>query len=751
MRHAFKAVSYTFLNEKVLHGDNCLAQNNACPRPLGSHPSALVKLIRIILAPAVGALACALNAQQAPELSADSPIAYSEETGLLTASGNAVFSDENTIVEADLIRYNRKTERVEATGSVSVTREGLRLLADSLQYDAQTRSFEATDFRIGYPPLFIEGKAFKGTLSEVDFEGITVFFREPVQNAPRIRVKSGRWVEDEFLRAEGIRLDVFGGIGLPLPAITYAFGKPDLQVEASLGYADYLGIYAQSAWLYPTSPLLSLGGNVDLYSQRGILVGPRLNWKSADGLLSIQMDTGWIQDQSSIDRGLDQIGNRIDPDRGFAKVELDARSETANLQTKVRAEVLSDSEILRDFRENRYLEHSQPDAFADFTWQEGNLLLNAFVRSRLNDGYAFVERLPDLSLEWLPAQVFSTGFYLQAQARATRYRQYAPEIGQILFPETPFYSQISEASTTNTIFSRLDTVATLTRPILLPAGIQLVLRGATRWTRWDEDGGDLADERAMGELGWDLKQTRTRTFNLDWKALQIEQLVHLSSLQLQHRWHRFNDEQFIPPVAVDTFSYRPYAPLMDLADMRQLDTLRDGHHVRLGWENTVYAKGSEEALRQLLTIRIYQDFVETNDASNLETDALYSSLEFRPAQWLSLGWHLKFQPEEFQTEASYFNATIRSADLWELDLQTEFIEGAIQQYAFQGAYRISENIGLLAAAQYDALIGAWSRQRYGISRRFGNVWQLDMYLSFTDADQRQDKVSVGLRVNWLSF
>lgn len=713
---------------------------------------ALVKLLRIIIASALVAASPCLLAQQAPELSADSPIAYSEETGLLIAAGNAVFVDDNTTVTADLIRYNRNTEEIEAIGNVVVTRVGLRLLAERLRYNTRSRSFEAIDFRVGYPPLFVEGEAFRGTLSEVDFENVSLFFREPVQSAPRIRVASGRWVEDAFLRAEGIRFNVLGGLGLPLPNITYAFGQPDIDVEASLGYADFLGLYAQSAWRLPLDPRLAIGGNLDVYSKRGLLIGPGLDWRAPDGRLRLGIDTGWIHDHSSRDRGLDAIGNRIDQDRGFANASVDARSEDASLQLKARSEWLSDTEVLRDFRENRYLQDAQPDSFAEFVWQKGSLFMSAFARSRLNDGYAFVERLPELKLEWLPTEWEATGLILQAQASATRYRQYTPLVGGVLFPETAFHQpQTAPADGLSRFLNRMDATATLTRPFLLPAGLQLVLRGGARWTRWDEENRAFLDQRWIGELGWDLRQSRSRTYTVDWKALDMASLTHRSTIQVQHRWHRWEARDLDLPLAIDATTYRQYAPLMDLADLEALDTLRSGQHLRLGWENTLHATGTEGTSRRLLAFDLYQDFIEDRARRSLQTDALYAALHLRPTTWLSLGWHLKFLPEAFQTEASYFTAALRSADLWDLRLQTEFIEGAIQQYTLEGHYRINETVGLLAAAQYDARIDSWTRQRYGFSRRFGNVWQLEVYLSLTDADERQDAVSVGLRVNWIAF
>ncbi|HKJ91053.1 MAG TPA: hypothetical protein VJ960_07970, partial [Oceanipulchritudo sp.] len=374
---------------------------------------------------------------QSPELSADEPIAYSEETGLLIASDNAVYRDENTTVEADEIRYNRNEEQIEARGNVRVTRMGLRLLARELTYNTAARSFSATGFRVGYPPLFIEGESFSGNLDAIDFESISLYFREPVERAPRLSVAHGTWVADEYLRGRGLSIETIGNLSLPLPGFTYAFGQPTIDVDASVGYRNNLGVFAQSFWLYPFGEDLSLGGNLDFYSERGILFGPAAVWSSPDDLFEASLNTGWIHDHSSPERGDDILGNRIDQSRGFAEARLAARNGEGTLQLQARSLYLSDSEVMRDFREDQYFDSYHPDTHLDFTWQSGTFLLNTFARSQINDGYRVVERLPEIHAEWLPGELGSTGLVLQAQATATRYRTYANDLPQIAFPSGP--------------------------------------------------------------------------------------------------------------------------------------------------------------------------------------------------------------------------------------------------------------------------------------------------------------------------
>jgi LPS-assembly protein len=732
---------------------------------------------------------------QTPELSADAPIAYSEETGLLIASDNAVYTDENTTVEADEIRYNRERERIEARGNVRVTREGIRLLAEELIYDAREKTFSATRFRAGYPPLFIEGEAFSGDLDEVAFEDISLYFREPVAEAPELSMRAGRWVADEFLEGSGLSIRTFGGLSVPLPGFTYAFGQPTIDIDASLGYRDNLGLYGQSHWLYPLTRGLSLGANTDFYTERGILIGPAAEWRSSDSLWKAFLNTGWIHDHSSLERGFDILENRIEQDRGFADAGLSGRSPDGSLQFQARGTYLSDSEVRRDFREDDYFQTYHPDTWAEFTWQRDALLLSTFARSRINDGYAVIERLPEVHLEWLPSPVADSGFFIQAQATATRYRQYFPLLPGIAFPGGPlglapntapdfspppppdgtppepprdFIDQIppwnpsapeppAEAQSPaiptvlGDLHNRLMGSFALTRPMALPNGVNLVLRAGSRWDSYRREGGGLSGDRLAGELGFDLSQSLARTYTVNWERFGIERLRHQSTLLLKYRWHELDGDQAIHYLGYDANQYRSLAPVLDLSDLSHLDHPRDWNVARFGWEHRLYATGGDADSRRILRLHLYQDLRFDAPPGRDEWDALYTEMEFTPAPWLGILWLQKYRPEDLRTEASFLRATLRSADLWSLSLQTEFLETAIEQYALDGRYRLTENLGLLGYWQYDARLNNWTRQRYGISRRFGNVWQLEAYITLTDEDQRRDDFSVGLRLRWLSF
>ena len=707
---------------------------------------------------------CSLTSAQTPELSADEPISYSADRNTLIASGNAVYQDENTRVEADQIRYNRESNQIDASGNVRVTRKGLRLLAETLSYDATARTFSAGKFRAGYPPLFIEGESFHGDLDQIDFSKVSLYFREPVARSPKLDIASGSWRNNDSISGEGLRLRAIGGLGLPLPGFEYGFGSASAELRAQLGYRNRLGAYAQSQWLYPFSQTLSIGGNLDLYSKRGVLIGPVLEWASPDRRIQLSLDSGWIHDHDSNERGSDSLGNRIEQDRGFVGFGLRMR-DAGSLQFQTRGKWLSDSEVLRDFRDDDYFRDYQPDHFMDFTWQQEQFLFNAFARRQINDAYGMLERLPEIRAEWLPSELAGTGIYLQASAGAVRYRlrEIAPYSFSVDFPDNPLglpWRDVPAGSgpadlVKRPYHNRLDGALTLTRPFHGPAGIDLVLRAGGRWSEYRRDATgespSLSEDRWVGELGFDLSQTLARTWSVNRPQWDIQLLRHVSRLEVAYRWHPGAEDaaEQIPPL--DVYAYHASPPVLDLSDLRHVDALREWNVARFGWENRLMVAGEDEAFRDYLGLNIYQELLFSAEAGEPEWEAFYIEADFQPFAWLDLRWRQKVDTEELETEASYVSATLHSADLWALGLQAEYLEGAIEQYELAGTYRLTENLALLGSVRYDARLDAWTRQEYGFSRRFSNVWQLQMYVSLTDLDDREDDFSVGMRLIWLSF
>lgn len=695
-----------------------------------------------------------------PELSADAPIAFDADEDLLLASGNAVFRDANTTVEADEIRFFRSEGRILASGNVRVSRVGLRLLTESLEYNIAARTVKSGPFKAGYPPVFMQGAAFEGSMAAIEFAAAELFLREPATGSPRLKADGGTWLVDTGIRTRDLHFNLPFGLQLPLPALAYDFGSPTIDADLQLGYRSTLGAFARSTLLFPVAPTLNAGANLDLYSNRGVLIGPALalTYPGLPGHHATSLSTAWIRDHNDRHRGNDVFANPIGEDRFFIDLTTQHRSASNRHQLQARLTRLSDSEMLRDFRPGRFFPLYQPDAFADYTFQHHNLLLNAFARGTPNDFYGVVERLPELKFEWLPTTIAHTGILLNAQAAFTRYRAVLPAFAanapapSIVFPSNAALWTPSAAA--QQWFHRSDALAVLSRPFHFsgPAkGWSLTPRFATRWLYYDARAPQsAAEDFAVSEFGIDLAYRFSATFPNALRRFNIIGLRHLATLSASARFRSIGDHAASPPLDV-TF-YRPGKPILNLEDLFSLDDIPERHHLRLAFQNAFVARSANNsATRRFVQFDLFQDWNLEPARGEDSLDASYIEAMFEPFHGFRLRWLHKFAGDALRSEATFVSASLASADLWQLNFTSEILQGAIDQLTIDGRYRLSENLDVFAAWQFDRRSDTLTEQRYGFGRRFAHSWLLDAYVTLSEDNARESSFSFGLRLTWLSF
>jgi len=156
---------------------------------------------------------------------------------------------------------------------------------------------------------------------------------------------------------------------------------------------------------------MRLGANLDLYSNRGLLLGPSAQYIYDSGQQQMfgALNTGWIEDQGdSGDLGTDLLNQQIDSSRGFAEWRHKHHiGDRISLTTM--ASYWSDSEVTRDFREDYYNTNQAPDTFAEAAYAGDNYIVSAFGRFRPNDFVLTQERLPELRFDLLPVPVLDGG------------------------------------------------------------------------------------------------------------------------------------------------------------------------------------------------------------------------------------------------------------------------------------------------------------------------------------------------------
>jgi LPS-assembly protein len=726
-----------------------------------------------ILGLGLGLLAGSLSAQSAsePQLSADDPITADFNTQELVARGNARFEHEEIVVEAEEIRFNQTTRVLTATGQVRVTRRGLRIVSERVTYQVDTREFSSGRFRAGSPPLFVEGESFSGNLDEFTLENARFHYLEPDAASPTLIVREARVQPGERVAGKGVRLRLPFLGGIPLPDFERDLDAPTLDIQGQGGYRNRLGVFVQTRVQFPLDEDLRVGANLDLYSRRGVLLGPTLRYRrdlGEDNFTRLSFSSGWIADQGGTTRGVDVLGEKVPFHRYLGDLQLHHRAD--RLEVVLSTSILSDSEVERDFREERFNAAPHPDSFFELTRIFGrDLFFSVFLERNPNDFFRNLERVPEVTLE-LPLQPLGERGTLHGfKARYLRLRAWGhdPAVATATDPDALAELRLDrnnlwpEAS-----LLRFDApegwadLAELTyslrHPLALHPGVTLtpLFEASLHASRREENGDTVLAAFAEGEgallaYGFDLEAHLHASFALDNRVWNIRQLRHVIEPVAQFR---FFDRQGEGAQGGALPGFTVTRPELDLLMRR--DRLFDFDRqllLRTGVRNVFLAEGFDGAVRELGTLGLYHDAVKHSGDTLPDRSRLYLELSLRPARWLEFRLDQRLGLKAGDQDEARLRAILRSAEAWELELAADYFEGLYHQYRVEGVYRVSERAALFGGWRLDARRSELTRQIYGLRYTLGQAWEIEAALVFRQGARREDDIGFTAGVRLLEF
>ncbi|MEM7672764.1 MAG: LPS assembly protein LptD, partial [Verrucomicrobiota bacterium] len=600
------------------------------------------------------------------EISGD-PITY-EDNFSVAVGADVEILDDDLFLKADKVRYDRRTQIAYASGNVQLTHKKLRLLAETLEYNFKDRTFTASSFRAGLPPIIIEGDNLEGAPGLIRVDRGDFHYGEPGPFTPRISASGVEIVSDDSFKARRARLGVGTIPLLSVPRYSNTFRGQRPEIDGKLGYRSSLGAYAQSEILLPIEQGLLVGANLDVYTSRGILIGPATRYDRTWGHAHHEghLSTGWIKDQGDVELSQIYPGDfpevTGDDDRGF--ILWNHRSDfSEDIELVSSMNYLDDSDVLRDFRRDLFRNTQDPDSYASLAWTTDPFYLSLTARPRINNFQSVVERLPELrvDLPWIP--FFETDTYQSGHFSAARLRWDPEVIGGAPSTLAPL---IPPGNNTLWEQSRLDLAYGLQHPIKFENGTTVTplasVRALTYETQRFDGINESSQERVLGEIGADLKTTFTGTWDLQNEFWNIKGFRHLFRPVAGYRYRsgdRLSDADIYP---IDRLFGSVHIPTLDLLDSRATDTLDEMHLVRLGVENTLLTRTSNQGVRSLATFNTYYDFyLDSGDFD--QEDTLFTELSLTPANWLEMDLFTRWEPETQQMGALSTRLTLKSGDL----------------------------------------------------------------------------------------
>ena len=688
-----------------------------------------------------------------PELSSIEPLEYDEASQRLVARGDARLDFENTRIRADRITYYQEFSLADANGGVAISHDGGRLVAKRMSFDSQENIFSVDILRTGQWPYYISGVSAGGTIENTNIQGATVFYDEPSPFGLSVSSGAVRYVNEddgEYLSLDGATFRIGRIPFFYLPSYRHNFSSAPYLLDINAGSNRDLGHYLQTTSLFPITSWLRAGANLDHYSKRGLLAGPTAQYVYNSSSQSIvgALSTGAINDKGSqAERDVDTLGRQIKSSRNFMqwrhKHHIGER-----FTTTASGSYWSDSDIIRDFRDDIFDENQRPDNFTEATYTGENWILSAFARFRPNNFQLVQERAPEVRFDLLPIPLSNTGAYHRASAS---YLQLNED-----------FDRIAPDITVEGESDRFDLTYRIERPVLLTNWLTLTPLAGARMTQYENQQIDplflgqlpvTVDDsfkREIYELGFDLEARAYATYPTLNKAWRIDGLRHLVRPALRYRY--FSDPEDVNGIAaIDRQVFDLKRPLLDLSDLRNVDQIAQSHLVRLGLENLFQTRTEAYGSRTLAELNFYQDIIFQK---NLRYDgneddvfnATWVELVLNPAPWLKFDLASRFKTESITLEELRTRTTIKSGEIWELGLSTDLLNKRINQYRLDYIYLINERCSFVTNMNFDANSNKFTIFRLGLQTQLGSTWELLYAITFREDARRESDVSFDIQL-----
>lgn len=659
-------------------------------------------------------------------------------------TGDARLTYEDALLLADQISYDPKTQVARALGRASLTRGAQRLLADELTYNIETGAYTVKNFRLGEAPFYVTGSGLDGSPDKVVVHDAVATFWEPSPITPSLRASSITYIPGSSVTAKHAYLGIGPIRPLPVPIYDQSVDDPLIShVSARAGFDSTLGASLDLGLLAPFTRSVKLGGDLGLYTKRGVMFGPAASYKfrNADNVVRGSLRSGYIKDQG--DRDPDILGSPIPNDRGFVTWDH-YQTVGENITLLGELNYWSDSDVIRDFRERDFRDVQTPDNFLEGYYTGENYVVSAFTRFQPNDYHVVQRRLPEIRFDGLPVEV-GAGIYHRVNA-------------SIASLEDKSLPALSEP------VNRIDAYYALTRPFTPREWLSIKPVAGARFTYYDRALGGRDDyTRVLGEAGFDADFQASSTYGYKNERWKIDGIRHLVKPYVSYRVIDNADkgQAYIPPI--DRTPFSTYLQPLGLGDRRDIDTLARTNTLRLGIDNAIQTRDSVYGSRNLAELNVATDWDLDRPSGEDTFSAIQTELAVTPVDWLRFDVYANIAPSDFTVRELNTGVTFRDAGVWSVRVGTDYLRSdsaavippggidGIREYSLDLRYLINEAYEALVNVRYDSKLGSFSRQSFTLRQNVRNLWFIDYVLAFRKGDTRASSTSFSISIELASF
>ena len=661
------------------------------------------------------------------------------ENGHVAVATNGRLETANAFLSAKMIRRDDRTGLIIAEGDVVYTTKELRILGARIMIDTRADVIEATDVRFGRAPVYFTAESLRIVKGDKQIKGVRVWNNEPSAAGMHLKIAEASYVEKEDWLS--LRSATPYVAGLPLFNLPY-YGQSGLDfpydIMLNTGSEDKQGRFLRSSILNRISPSLWVGGNVDFYSNSGIMVGPALRfdnsrvpgaatrWKGG-------LQSGWIDDQST--PVADLFGRLPDSQRSFVTGDINGRTADG-LEVAGNLFAQTDPDVLRDFRPFLIGQAGNPQLNLEVVRPYEGGYLSAALTAKTDNYQDVVQKLPEFRYD-LPTTIAGADGWSRRAFLSVGYFSERPsaELTSANFQAATLSADAWSAA-------RIDGYYGFSRTMV--AGDWLTFRpvAGVRTTGWSDGlNGQGAATKVIGQAGFDVEGLFTGSWSADAPNWGINGLRHSARPLFQYRVMPGADREVgVVPMTQRAVSVSVLEEL-DLADRLDAASTTDRQSMRFGIRNTLETRDAVNGSRELLRADLFTDWRQgPTDAETGRTDLL-GSLSVSPASWLTFNSSVRMPNGGGAARESLQTIALNSGDFWRTSLSWVELRQATsaRQLVWDGRVRLNSVYSLVSGLNYDAQLDQATLLWAGLIQRVGDSWEVEY-----GVNKRMDPLNRGI-------
>jgi len=545
------------------------------------------------------------------EVDADS-IDYDRPSGRVTAVGNVLITCGGDELQADRVSCNIDTGDAYAVGNVVLTRGEVVMRKSRLHYNFKTRKSDADELEVDAKPFFVVADKAQGIGRDtyvLHNAKVTTCLKKHPDCHYHVRAKKVTVVPGDYLKARSAQW-YFGH----LPCMYVPYWKRDLATDSGFrfrpGYKSKMGAFLLSSYRQPVNPALRMEHRLDYRTERGFAIGESVAWHGPRNGLG-NLDLYYLDDRKPIDDDEDAATSDIKNER--YRFHL-GHSQTLDPRTYmlIQGALLSDTDMLEDFFEQEYAESRQPENHVFLTRRYDAFTLSALANARLNDFYSNVNRLPEVSADFMRTQIDDSSVYYEGQTAAA------------------FLDMVHEKASTSSDYStfRLDTEHMFYQPRRYVGWLNVIPRAGYRGTYYSRTRDTVTTT--------DPVTTNTVTNTVD-DAAALRSVLEVGVETSFKAFKTFDANRLrhvLEPYVEYTFAPEPNIKPGELYQFDRVDELDEVHQVVIGARNKLQTKRNGRPF-DLADVDLSTVCHFEKRSSHLFHE-IVTDAEFRPNNWLAI-------------------------------------------------------------------------------------------------------------------